>query len=90
MICDSVCKGEPNVEGANINVSTKVWLVGETVNATCLPGLYLIPNASQSQLVECLMEGWQNVTACEAGEETTLICISLMSYMLSICTFLYA
>ncbi|XP_069938843.1 uncharacterized protein [Cherax quadricarinatus] len=63
--CQAVCMGEPSVEGANIDVSARVWLVGDTVNATCLPGLYLLPDGSQSQLVECLKEGWQNVTACE-------------------------
>ncbi|XP_069939206.1 complement factor H-like [Cherax quadricarinatus] len=65
--CQAVCLGEPSVEGATINVSSRVWLLGDRVNVTCHPGLYFLPDGNQSQMVECLKEGWQNVTACEAA-----------------------
>ncbi|XP_071533005.1 complement factor H-like [Panulirus ornatus] len=63
--CYAVCSEEPVVANATIDWVNTTWIVGDVVNATCLPGYHVTPG-TDTQLVNCTADGWQSTPCYQA------------------------
>ncbi|MPC94596.1 hypothetical protein E2C01_089773 [Portunus trituberculatus] len=70
--CHKVCLGEPLVGNATTTWRDDMWLVNDTINATCLEGYHFIEANTTEMLLSCEYDGWEDLLACEKGRNMQL------------------
>ncbi|XP_042876094.1 uncharacterized protein LOC122255825 [Penaeus japonicus] len=71
--CKIACVDEPDLGNATSTWTSRLWLEGETVDATCAAD-HLDVNGNTQQTVECTENGWHDPSPCLYVPPGVIIC----------------